>query len=92
MTVIDFQGGRTLSPDMLEAIRTKSYVLRPVVKVRFLHLNSFEKGVNWVRLIEYSGMKVRVDQVGSFIGDPWPCAWSIFVWSLNVNSMSHILY
>ena len=27
-------GSRTLSPDVLEAIRTKSYVLRPVVKVR----------------------------------------------------------
>ena len=35
-------GSRTLSPDVLEAIRTKSYVLRPVVKVciiLFLKLN-----------------------------------------------------
>ena len=29
-------GSRTLSPDVLEAIRTKSYVLRPVVKVRIV--------------------------------------------------------
>ena len=31
-------GSRTLSPDVLEAIRTKSYVLRPVVKVRIVIL------------------------------------------------------
>ena len=65
-------GSRTLSPDVLEAIRTKSYVLRPVVKVRIVFCceNSTKR-----RFLINSDRESKIES-NHFIGpesDRWLC-------------------